>query len=104
LSQLQQITTKTDGLNELIKPVLNFQRAHICHRTNNTLHFLAVASGLTELVTEMIHATGDIGTQWILDLCNGFRFTFLIIAHPASPGQNPESRKIVVSVVAVMVL
>ena len=23
------------------------------------------------LVAEMIQATGDIGTQWILDLCNG---------------------------------
>ena len=29
------------------------------------------APGLLGLVTEMIHATGDIGTQWILDLCNG---------------------------------
>jgi len=27
--------------------------------------------GLSGLVTEMIQATGDIGTQWILDLCNG---------------------------------
>ena len=25
----------------------------------------------TEMVAEMIQATGDIGTQWILDLCNG---------------------------------
>jgi len=29
------------------------------------------APGLSELVAEMIQATGDIGTQWILDLCNG---------------------------------
>ena len=29
------------------------------------------APGLSELVTEMILATGDIGTHWILDLCNG---------------------------------
>ena len=29
------------------------------------------APGLSGLVAEMIHATGDIGTQWILDLCNG---------------------------------
>jgi len=29
------------------------------------------APGLLGLVTEMIQATGDIGTQWILDLCNG---------------------------------
>jgi len=28
------------------------------------------APGLTGLVTKMIQATGDIGTQWILDLCN----------------------------------
>jgi len=28
------------------------------------------ASGLSGLVAEMIQATGDIGTQWILDLCN----------------------------------
>jgi len=27
--------------------------------------------GLSGLVTEMIQATGEIGTQWILDLCNG---------------------------------
>ena len=27
--------------------------------------------GLSGLVAEMIQATGDIGTQWILDLCNG---------------------------------
>ena len=29
------------------------------------------APGLLGLVAKMIHATGDIGTQWILDLCNG---------------------------------
>jgi len=29
------------------------------------------APGLTGLVAEMIQASGDIGTQWILDLCNG---------------------------------
>jgi len=29
------------------------------------------APGLSGLVTEMIQATGDIGTQWLLDLCNG---------------------------------
>ena len=29
------------------------------------------APGLSALVTEMIQATGDTGTQWILDLCNG---------------------------------
>jgi len=29
------------------------------------------ASGLSGLVAEMIQATEDIGTQWILDLCNG---------------------------------
>jgi len=27
--------------------------------------------GLSKLVAEMIQTTGDIGTQWILDLCNG---------------------------------
>ena len=27
------------------------------------------APGLSGLVTEMIQATGDTGTQWILDLC-----------------------------------
>jgi len=26
---------------------------------------------MTGLVAEMIQSTGDIGTQWILDLCNG---------------------------------
>jgi len=29
------------------------------------------APGLSVLVAEMIQATGDIGTRWILDLCNG---------------------------------
>jgi len=29
------------------------------------------APGLSGLVTEMTQATRDIGTQWILDLCNG---------------------------------
>ena len=29
------------------------------------------ATGLLGLVAEMIQSTGDIGTQWILDLCNG---------------------------------
>jgi len=29
------------------------------------------APGLSGLVAEMIQATGDIGIQWILDLCNG---------------------------------
>jgi len=29
------------------------------------------APGLSELVAEMIQATGDTGTQWLLDLCNG---------------------------------
>jgi len=30
-----------------------------------------LAPGLSGLVAEMIQATADIGTQWILDLCNG---------------------------------
>jgi len=29
------------------------------------------APKLSGLVAEMIQATGNIGTQWILDLCNG---------------------------------
>jgi len=29
------------------------------------------APGLSGLVAEMIQATGDIGTQWLLDLCYG---------------------------------
>jgi len=29
------------------------------------------ATGLLGLVAEMIQATGDNGTQWLLDLCNG---------------------------------
>jgi len=29
------------------------------------------APGLSGLVAEMIQTTGDIGTHWILDLCNG---------------------------------
>jgi len=31
----------------------------------------------------------------------GFGFTFLVPAHPGSPGQNPESRKTVVVVLVV---
>jgi len=27
--------------------------------------------GISGLVAEMIQSTGDIGTEWILDLCNG---------------------------------
>jgi len=34
----------------------------------------------------------------------GFGFTFLVAAHPGSPGQNPESRKMVVVVVLVAVV
>jgi len=29
------------------------------------------APGLSGLVAKMLQATSDIGTQWILDLCNG---------------------------------
>jgi len=29
------------------------------------------APGLSGLVAEIIQSAGDIGTQWILDLCNG---------------------------------
>jgi len=29
----------------------------------------------------------------------GFGFTFLVLAHPGSPGQNPESRKMVAVIV-----
>jgi len=36
------------------------------------------AAGLSGLVTEMIQATGEIGTQWILDLCNGIIFSSFI--------------------------
>jgi len=32
----------------------------------------------------------------------GFGFTFLVLAHPGSHGQNPESRKMVVVVIVVM--
>ena len=31
----------------------------------------------------------------------GFGFTFLVLVHPGSPGQNPESHKVVVVVVVV---
>jgi len=41
------------------------------------------APGLSGLVAEMIQATGDIGTQWILDLCNGI----------AKEGSIPEDWK-----------
>jgi len=33
----------------------------------------------------------------------GFRFTYLVPAHPGSSGQNPESRKMVVVVVVTSV-
>jgi len=29
------------------------------------------APGMSGLVAEMVQSTWDIGTQWILDLCNG---------------------------------
>ena len=41
------------------------------------------APGLSGTVTEMIQATGEIGTQWILDLCNGI----------VKEGSIPEDRK-----------
>ena len=41
------------------------------------------APGLSGLVTEMIQATGEIGTQWILHLCNGI----------AKEGSIPEDWK-----------
>jgi len=41
------------------------------------------APGLLELVAEMIQATGDIETKWILDLCNGI----------AKEGSIPEDWK-----------
>ena len=34
----------------------------------------------------------------------GFGFTFLVLVHPGSPGQNPESCKMVVVVVVVALL
>ena len=34
----------------------------------------------------------------------GFAFTFLVPAHPGSPGQNPESHKTAVVVVVVVVV
>ena len=36
------------------------------------------------------------------EIQTGFGFTFLVVAHPDSPGQNPESRKMVVVVVLVV--
>jgi len=39
--------------------------------------------GFSGLVAEMIQVTGDIGTQWILDLCNGI----------AKEGSIPEDWK-----------
>ena len=41
------------------------------------------APGLSGQVAEMIQATGDIGTEWILDLCNGI----------AKEGSIPEDWK-----------
>ena len=34
----------------------------------------------------------------------GFGFTFLVLAHPGSPGQNPESCKTVVVVLVVVIV
>ena len=39
------------------------------------------APGLSGLVAEMIQATGDIGTQWIVDLCNGILNEGCILEH-----------------------
>jgi len=35
------------------------------------IYLSVVSMSMAGLVTEMIQATGDTGTQWILDLCNG---------------------------------
>ena len=47
---------------------------------NSSPHARLTLSGL---VTGMIQDTGDIGTQWILDLCNGI----------VKEGSIPEDRK-----------
>jgi len=48
------------------------------------------------LAAEMVQATGDIGTQWILDLCNGIvKEGCIPEAHSGCPRQNPESRNMV---------
>jgi len=39
------------------------------------------APGLSGLVAEMIQATGDTGTQWLLDLCNGIVKEGCIFVH-----------------------
>ena len=36
---------------------------------------------MSGLVTEMIQTTGEIGTQWILDLCNGMKVVERIFEH-----------------------
>ena len=39
------------------------------------------APGLSGLVAEMMQATGDTGTQWLLDLCNGIVKEGCIFVH-----------------------
>jgi len=51
------------------------------------------APGLSELVAEMIQATKDIGTQWILDLCNGIAFSALTLLVGRQEG-HPVCKKL----------
>jgi len=41
----------------------------------------------------------DLHVAQLQEIQIGFGFTFLVLAHPGSPGQNSESRKMIVVVV-----
>ena len=64
-------------MNQIIEYWLELKKdQQICIRINEVAAALKKmkrhkAPGLLGLVAEMIQSTGDIGTQWILDLCNG---------------------------------
>jgi len=40
-------------------------------KSHHILDFNEATDDLVALASEMIQTTGDIGTQWLLDLCNG---------------------------------
>jgi len=57
--------------------------------------------------TDFVYGPADTTTTHCLllqEIQIGFGFTFLVPAHLGSPGQNPESRKMVVVVVVVVAL
>jgi len=70
------------------------------------LAWLSVWGKVQICICTSSHTADPTTTHCLLlqEIQTGFGFTFLIPAHPSSPGQNPESRKMVVIVVVVAIV